>query len=388
MLNQTYMHETEVVESKQTIVRMTIHNLQNIPIDPPPYRDKPNKEAALLLEIETNDGIRGYSTSGYTHHAAIDFLENWVAPRIIEYRCDPFRTDRIIQLFDRHTWERPLGRMLVAALAMIDIACWDIKGKTLGKPVHHLLGGARDRVPVYVTHGAAYDGAPVYSREELAAEAAHLVRLGNTHLKNTVGRQVIPDPVDDYHRMAAMREAVGPDVKLSMDGNLRMSLPEAIKLCNLCEELDIAFIEEPIHYNDPRNLAHLRTRTTIPVAAAENEKFSALALLQADAVDILQPNVNNDGGYTAGMRIAALARAYNVPLGHGNGNGPHNIALHAGVAHGGLVEYHFHKWMAYNAIFKAVPQPVDGWLEVSQEPGLGLDPKDGLIAEYSAGSRR
>lgn len=383
MMNQTYAFDDEVVPSKQTIARMKIHKIEGVPIPPPPFRDRPKTEGALLLEIETNDGVVGYSTSGYAHHSAINLIENYMAPRVIEAGADPFRTDYIATLFDRHTWERSLGRMFVAALAMIDIACWDIKGKTLGRPVHHLIGGARDRVPVYVTHGAAYEGAPVYSREELANEAAHLVGLGVTHLKNTVGRQRIPDPVDDYHRMAAMREAVGPDIELSMDGNLRMTLPQAMRLCQMCEELNISFIEEPIHYNDPRLLAHLRTQTTIPVAAAENDRFSTLQLLQADAVDYMQPNVNNDGGYTAAIRNAAIARAFNVPLGHGNGNGPHNIALHAGLQHGGLVEYHFHKWMAYNAMFKEVPQPKDGWLEVSQAPGLGLEPKDGLIEEYS-----
>lgn len=382
MLNQTMLYETSVLATRQQIVRIELHNLRNIPITPPPYRERPNTEGALLLEIETNDGVVGWSTSGYTHHVAIDLINKFLAPRILAEGIDPFRTERIPQLFDRHTFERPLGRALVSALAMIDIACWDIKGKVLGKPTHHLLGGARDRVPVYITHGAAYDGAPVYSAEELAAEAAHLVTLGNTHLKNTVGRQAVPDPKDDYRRMAAMREAVGPDIKLSMDGNLRMSLPDAVRLCNMCEELDIEFIEEPIHYNEPANLAHLRSRTKISVAAAENEQFSARDLLVAGAVDIIQPNVNNDGGYTAGLRTAALARAFNVTLGHGNGNGPHNIALHAGVGNGGLVEYHFHKWMAYNAIFKDVPQPRDGHLDVSQAAGLGLEPKDGLIAEY------
>jgi L-alanine-DL-glutamate epimerase-like enolase superfamily enzyme len=386
MMNQTYVFETPVVESTQRIARIAIHNLRGIPIPPPPFRDRPKTEGALLLEMETSDGIVGYATSGYAHHSVVELVERWIAPRLIEAKADPFRTDHVATLFDRHTWERALGRTLTAALSMVDIACWDIKGKALGKPVHHLLGGARDRVPVYVTHGAAYEGAPVYSREELAAEAAHLVGLGCTHLKNTVGRQQIPDPADDYQRMAAMREAVGPDVQLSMDGNLRMNLPQAMKLCQMCEELDIAFIEEPIHYNDPRNLHHLRLKTTIPVAAAENDRFSTLQLLQADAVDYLQPNVNNDGGYTAAVRNAAIARAFNVPLSHGNGNGPHNIALHAGLQHGGLVEYHFHKWMAYNAIFKTVPQPENGWLTVSQEPGLGLDPKDGLIAEFAVRS--
>lgn len=383
MMNQTYAFETEFVESKQYITKLKVHNIKGVPIPPPPYRDLPKTEGGLLLELETNDGVVGYSTSGYAHHSAVHLIEKFVAPYLIEAKVDPFRTDLIAGLFDRHTWERALGRMFTIFLSMIDIACWDIKGKTVGKPVHHLLGGARDRVPVYVTHGAAYEGATVYSREELAKEAAHLVSLGCTHLKNTVGRQRIPDPLDDYHRMAAMREAVGPDVKLSMDGNLRMTLPQATKLCEMCEELDIDFIEEPIHYNDPRNLNHLRMKTSIPVAAGENERFSSLQILQADAVDYLQPNVNNDGGLTAAVRNAALARAFNVPLSHGNGNGPHNIALHAGLQHGGLVEYHFHKWMAYNAMFKDVPQPKDGWLDVSQQPGLGLEPKDGLIDEYA-----
>src|SRR3546814_5764162 len=81
-----------------------------------------------------------------------------------------------------------------------------------------------------------------------------------------------------------------------------------------------------------------------------------------------------------------MAKAFNKPLSHGNGAGPHNIALQAGLANGSLVEYHFHKWMAYNAIFKSVPQPVDGYLEVSQEPGCGLEPKDGLIKEFSVRS--
>jgi L-rhamnonate dehydratase len=380
MLNQVFLHETSVVASQQKIARIEIHQLKNIPIQPPPFRDRPKSESAMLLEVETDDGVVGWATSGYTHPVVVDLVNKYITPRVLGE--DPFRTERIPSLFDRHTFERPLGRALISALAMIDIALWDIKGKTVGKPVHHLLGGARDKVPVYVTHGAAYDGAPVYSRDELAREAAHLVKLGNNHLKNTVGRQAIPDPKDDYYRMKAMREAIGPDVKLAMDGNLRMSISEAIRLCNLCEELDISFIEEPIYYNDPAMLAHLRSRTTIPVAAAENEKFSARDLLVAGAVDFLQPNVNNDGGYSHGVRTAALARAFNIPLSHGNGNGPHNIALHAGVINGGLVEYHFHKWMAYNAIFEKVPQPEDGYLTVSQEPGLGLNPKDGLIKEF------
>jgi L-rhamnonate dehydratase len=282
---------------------------------------------------------------------------------------------------------RFMGRGYLSALALIDIALWDIRGKTLGVPVHHLLGGARDKVEVYVTHGAAYGNSPVYSAEELAAEARHLVDLGNRHLKNTVGRQGVPDPADDYLRMRAMRDAVGPDIKLAMDGNARMTVAQSVKLCALTEELEISFLEEPIIDNDPIQLRELRGKTSIPIAAGENHKYSARDLLVNEAVDILQPNVTNDGGYTAGLRIGMLAQAFGRQLSHGNGSGPHNIALQAGLANGALVEYHFHKWMAYNAIFEHVPQPENGFLHVSQEPGLGLNPKPGLIKEYKVVER-
>lgn len=362
------------------IVRLEAHHLANIPIQPPPFRKLPNKEHVLLLEIETDTGIIGYATGGYTHPVVVDFLNKHAAPLL--QGEDPLCIERCTGKFQRHSVIRFMGRAWLSALGLIDIALWDILGKALNVPVHKLLGGARDKVEVYITHGAAYSGAPVYSPEELAAEAKHLADMGNRFLKNTVGRQAIPDPKDDYLRMRAMRDAVGPDVKLGMDGNARMTVADSVKLCRLTEELDIAFLEEPILNNDPGQLRELRGKTTIPIAAAENHMYSARDLLEADAVDILQPNVNNDGGYTAGLRIGMLAQAFSRPISHGNGNGPHNIALQAGLANGALVEYHFHKWMAYNAIFEHVPQPENGFLTVSQEPGLGLNPKPGLIKEF------
>ncbi len=231
------------------IVRIEAHHLGNIPIQPPPFRKLPNVEHALIVEIETSSGIVGYSMGGYTHPIVVDFIACHAAPLLLGE--DARFIDRIAGRFHRHSVVRFMGRAYLSALALIDIALWDIKGKALGVPVHHLLGGGRDRVDVYITHGAAYGGAPAYSTEELAAEAKHLAGLGNRHLKNTVGRQGIPDPADDYVRMKAMRDAVGPDVKLAMDGNARMTVGQAAKLCRMTEELDISFLEEPILDNDP-----------------------------------------------------------------------------------------------------------------------------------------
>jgi L-alanine-DL-glutamate epimerase-like enolase superfamily enzyme len=364
------------------IARVEAHYLANIPITPPPFRSLPDREQTVMVEIETEDGLVGWGMGGYFHPSMTAFINRYVAPSLIGE--DPMRIERIAaKLWKQFIFaQRDLGRALVSALSTIDIALWDLKGKACNQSVHTLLGGAVDRIPVYITHGAAYAGAPVYSVEELAAEAAHLVSLGNTYLKNTVGRQAIPDPDDDYIRMKAMREAVGPNVRLAMDANARMTASSAIRLCRLVEELDISLFEEPCLDNDPRLLVELKAKTTIPIGVAENHKYAMRDILLADAVDIVQPNVNNDGGYTGGLRIAALAKAFNKPIGHGNGAGPHNIALQAGLASGTIVEYHFHKWMAYNAIFDEVPQPVDGYLQVSPRPGTGLEPKEGLVREF------
>jgi L-rhamnonate dehydratase len=364
------------------IARVEAHFVANIPITPPPFRDLPNVEQTILIEIETDDGIVGWGMGGYLHPSTTTFINRYMAPELIGE--DPICIEKIAyKLWKKFIFaQRDLGRSMVAAVSAVDIALWDIKGQACGQSVHRLLGGAFEKIPVYITHGAAYGGAPVYSREELAAEAAHLVSLGNNYLKNTVGRQEIPDPDDDYHRMAAMRDAVGPDVKLAMDANARMNAVQCKRLCEMVEELDISLFEEPAIDNDPRIMQDLKAHTIIPIGAAENHKYSMRDLLIADCIDVVQPNVNNDGGYTGALRIAALAKAFNKPIGHGNGAGPHNVALQAGLMNGTIVEYHFHKWMAYNAIFEEVPQPIDGFLAPSSKPGTGLKPKDGLIAEF------
>ncbi|MFE3116267.1 mandelate racemase/muconate lactonizing enzyme family protein [Streptomyces niveus] len=362
------------------ITKLQAHHLREIPIQSPPYRDLPDRTRALLVEVTTDDGLTGWAPAGYAHKSIVSFINTYVAELVVGE--DPLRRARIQNKLQANLTRRHLGATLTNVLATLDVALWDIKGQYTGQSVHTLIGGAHDRIPVYITHGAAYDNAPVYSVEELAREAKLLVEQGNTHIKNVVGRQAVPDPEDDYVRMAAIREAVGPDISLAMDGNCRMTLPQAIRLCRLTEELNISFLEEPILDNEPDLLRQLRAHTAIPIAAGANHRFSARDLLMSAAVDIIQPNVCNDAGYTAGIAIAEMAEAFNVPLGHGNGSGPHNVALQAGVRNGKIVEYHFHKWMAYNAIFESVPQPENGFLTPSAEPGTGLRPRDGLITEY------
>src|SRR5690606_6637654 len=110
---------------------------------------------------------------------------------------------------------------------------------------------------------------------------------GHRHLKEVVGRDAVPDVANDAARMAAVREAVGPDVTLGMDASCGFSVAEAVQLCRLTEGLDIATLEEPVYENDPALLAEVRAKVSVPVSAATNHRYSALDLLAARAVDVI-----------------------------------------------------------------------------------------------------
>lgn len=372
------------------IKQVSAHLLGNIPVQTPPFRNVPDKASAVILEIVTESGHVGWARSSNSRRIVADYFNNYLGPELVGQ--DIFQINKLKKRLGLGSGigsgKGGLSSLNRGAWSTLDIALWDLKGKLFERPVHHLLGGASDRVGVYITFGVPYGQEPEYSIDELVAEAKHWVSQGNTGLKTVVGQkvrgqEVNPDAREDYRRLSAVREAVGPDVKLAVDGAYGMSLPETVRLCRAIEELDIAFIEEPLYSNDPLLLARLRQQTSIPVAAAETPKYSARDLLMAEAVDILQPNVNNDGGYSAGIELAGLAKAFNTPIGHGNGSGPYNIALHAGVENGTEVEYHQHRWLDFNAIFDGVPQPDNGHLTVSTEPGTGLVPKEGLIEEFT-----
>jgi L-alanine-DL-glutamate epimerase-like enolase superfamily enzyme len=289
-------------------------------------------------------------------------------------------------------------------LSAIDIALWDIKGKAFGLPVWRLLGGAQNTVPAYVTFGEA-----AYDPDGLVAAARYWVARGHTRLKMVVGvrppreaggaaelrgnalarvESVVGQPQDpevDAIRVAAVREAVGPDVQLFIDANYTLPQHQALKLCKLIEPLNISWFEEPVYQNDALLLAELRRATSIPIAAGQNEgnRFRHREFLMHRSVDIIQPNVTYVGGYTEGAKVAAMAQAFNIPIANGGGWPFHNMHLQAGMANGSYVELHFRFWQIYKALFKTVPEPAEGWLTMPETPGVGLEPRDGAIREFS-----
>lgn len=345
--------------------------------------------SACLCEIETTDGVVGHGFTAITEEEVIATIIDEIAgPALIGQ--DVLHVERV--------WERlywllaPRGQTGYAmhAVAALDIALWDARGKLLGEPVWRLLGGARERVPVYTTFGFAF-----LSRDELVAAARYFVAQGHRRLKMTVGAEALqrrdaPRPLadvvaEDVQRIFAVREAVGPEVELFIDANCSLDHYHALRLAREVEDARIGFFEEPITHNDVLLMADVRRQTRVPLAAGQNEglAFRFRDLLVHGAVDILQPNVAISGGYTQCLRIAGLAGAFNVPLANGGAWPFHNMHLHAGLANGGLVEYHYPAVQLCRALFDALPAPEDGWLALPTEPGIGFAPNRDAVHELA-----
>jgi len=350
------------------------------------------KETSLsicLVDVETDTGLVGTGMTAITEEEVIATIVNEiVAPAITG--MDPLRHE---QIWEKLYWlMTPRGQSGYAshALAAVDLALWDIKGLHYGEPCWRLMGGARDQVPVYATFGFNF-----FDREELAQAAVQWVGNGFTRLKMTVGhhalaRQDEPRPIadvirEDVQRIRAVREAVGPDVEIYIDANCGLDYFNAWSLAERIEEYGIAFFEEPVTQNDIASLVKLRAKTSIPLAAGQNEgqAFRFREFLTAQALDVVQPNACITGGFTQCIRIAGMAKAFNARFANGGAWPHHNMHLHAGLSNGTLVEYHSAAVKTCEQVFDDLPVPVAGVLKLPDAPGLGFKPNRGKVAELA-----
>lgn len=352
-------------------------------------RTKSTFLSLCLVEVELDDGRIGSGITAITEEEVIATIVNEIAaPALVG--MDPLRHE---QAWDKLHWLLvPRGQSGYAshAMAAIDIALWDLKGQVLGQPCWRLLGGARDRVPVYATFGFNF-----FERDELAAAASSWSERGFKRLKMTVGHHAMqrrdePRPIsevirEDVERIRAVREAVGPDVHLYIDANCSLDYFHAQALAQRIEEFGITFFEEPVAQNDIPNLAKLRAKTRIPLAAGQNEGLASRFrdMLVAQAVDVVQPNACITGGYTQCLKIAGLAAAFNTSYANGGAWPHHNMHLHAGLANGGLVEYHSVAVECCKLVFDDLPEPGNGMLALSDAPGLGFRPNRDRVKELA-----
>lgn len=373
---------------------MKISRIRATPLSVPVVLDaagieKKTSLSVCLVEVETDGGLIGHGMTAITEEEAVAAVVNEVVAENLKNE-DPLAHER---LWEKMYWLlSPRGQTGYAshAIAAVDVALWDLKGKALGQPVWRLLGGARGKVPVYTTFGIG-----AYNREELAAAAKWWVARGHKRLKMVVGHHALQrrdEPrlieeviAEDARRVRAVRDAIGMEVDLHVDANCSLDSFHAARLARSLEEFELSFFEEPVKENDIGALLRLKSQTRIPLAAGQNEGLAwrFRDLIASGALDIIQPNVVISGGYTQCARIAGIASAYNLPMANGGAWAHHNMHLHAGLANGGLVEYHVPAVKVCEAIYGPLPVPVDGWLELPETPGLGFEPDKARIAELA-----
>jgi L-rhamnonate dehydratase len=342
--------------------------------------EKHTSFAGTVIEVETADGLVGHGFTAITNEEIVAAaIREVVAPNVIGR--DALCREAISELLYWVLTSRGQSGHASHVISAVDIALWDIAGKRYGEPIWRLLGGARSEVPVYTTFGF-----PAFDRDELVAAAKHLAGTeGRKRLKLVVGyralavrdegRSIDAILLEDVARVRAVREAVGPDVQLFVDGGCNLDSFHALRLAKMIAEYDISFYEEPVRANDVGRLADLRRQQPIPIATGQNEgqlhRFREL--MAGDAVDVIQPNVICCGGFTAGVKVAALAQSFNVPIDNGGAYPFHNMHLHAGVSNGGMVEWHLFAEALCRILFKGLPEPTADTLKLSDQPGLGFD---------------
>ncbi len=352
-------------------------------------RTKTTSLSLCLVDIETDTGLIGTGITAITEEEVVGTIVNDIASHAL-IGADPLRHE---QLWDKLYWLlTPRGQSGYAshAMAAIDLALWDLKGRALGQPCWRLLGGARAQVPVYATFGFAF-----FERDELAAAAQSWVERGFKRLKMTVGhhglqrrdepRSLADVIAEDVRRIRAVREAVGPEVQIFIDANCGLDYFHALTLAQRVEPYGITFFEEPVTQNDIPNLVRLRAKTSIPLAAGQNEGLASRFrdLLVAQAVDVVQPNACISGGFTQCVRIAGMAAAFNTQFANGGAWPHHNMHLHAGLANGSLVEYHAVAVECCKLVFDGLPEPQNGILTLPELPGLGFAPNRERIVELA-----
>ena len=375
---------------------MQIHKIARVtatPLNVPMHvklagADRKTSLACVHVEVETSQGLVGHGFTAITEEDVIAQIVNGVAGPAIT-GDDAMAHEAIWEKLYWKTMPRGQTGYAAHALAAIDLALWDIKGKALGEPVWRLLGGARARVPVYATFGFGF-----FDREQLAGAAKHWVAQGFRRLKMTVGNEALRrrdqrallDVVkEDAARVRAVREAVGPEIELFIDANCNLDLYHATHLAEMIKPYHIGFFEEPLSQNDVHQMAELRRISGMALACGQNEGllFRFRDLLLNKSVDILQPNVAIGGGITQCLKVAGLAAAFNVPIDNGGAWPFHNMHLHAGLAHGGMVEYHYLAVELCRQLYKDLPTPDAGFLTLPTSPGLGFEPDRDAIREIA-----
>jgi len=320
--------------------------LYNVPLQVPlsdsTHGQMPHFEL-ITVRLGDDQGLTGL---GYTYTvgrgggAILSLIRKDLAPVLLGQ--DPRRIERLWQAMWWALHYSGRGGQASLALSALDVALWDLAGKRTGEPWWRLLGGCRDRVKVYAGGVDLH-----FSLEELLEQHRRYLELGFGAVKMKVGRESL---AEDLSRVAALREAIGPEVPLMVDANMGWSVDRAVRASRALAELDVYWLEEPTDPDDVRGHRRIAQRGALPLALGENLHTVAefQRYIAAGAVDFPEPDLSNCGGVTAWLKIARLAEAFNLPV---TSHGVHDLHVHllAAVPNASYLEGHGFGLEAYLA---------------------------------------
>jgi L-alanine-DL-glutamate epimerase-like enolase superfamily enzyme len=339
----------------------------------------------LMVEIFTDAGLVGIGNAALAPRVTKQTIDLYFKPLLIG--ADPWDIEFLWQHMYRKTMAFGRKGIGMVAISAVDIALWDLLGKSAKQPVYRLLGGrTKPKIPVYASR--------LYSTPlpELASECRRYKEEGYKAMKMRFGW----GPTDGAAGMQknvdlvrTVRETVGDGIDIMADAYMGWNLDYAKRMIPLLEKYNLRWLEEPVLPDDIHGYAELKRRGSIPIAGGEHEfTLSGFReLLEAKAVDYIQFDTNRVGGLTQARKIAALAEAYQVP-----------VIPHAGQMH------NYHVVMAslnspmaeffppvdvevgnelFWYIFNGEPKPTDGFINLDENvPGLGLTINESALSQF------
>ena len=337
----------------------------------------------MIVKVETDDGYVGVGEigplpefAGESGATCLAITKERLAPALIGQ--DPFDVEKIIKRMDAAVKANHLAK------SAVDFALHDLLGKILGIPVYKLLGGKyREKIPICWAMG-------MKSPEEMAKEAVEYVKKGYRCLKAKVGL----DPKTDIERIKAIREAVGDKVEIRADANQAYSPDVAIQVIKKMERmnLDLQYVEQPVPYWDIDGMAKVTRSVDTPILADESifSMHDAVSIIRRNAADIINLKVGKVGGLRVSSKIAAFAEAADFPcmvgsmleIWSGTAAGAHFAVATKNVSYEcELVGPLYYKYDVVKEGYKYV----NGFLEVPDKPGLGLELDEEKLKKAVAG---
>lgn len=359
---------------------MRVIDLRTVTVEVPLDRPTRNSSGvsndrigAVLIFVDTDAGVTGESflfTLGGRRIEVLRAMVDSLKPALVGE--DVRYAERFWERMWRELYFLGHKGVTIFGLAGVDTALWDAKGKALGQSVTHMLGAARDRIPVYSSAGLWLSATP----DELAKEAAGYVAEGFRGVKMRVGKPYIEE---DVERVAAVRKAIGPRVSLMCDASRGFTADHAIRLGRKLEEFDLTWFEEPVAPYDHRGSARVAAALDTPIASGETEatRYGFREMLAHGAADIWMADLARVGGVSEFVKVAHLAAAHDIAISNHLFT-QQSIGLLGAFANATWLEYM--PWTS--KLYRESISVEDGCIAVPDRPGLGFTFDPDAIERY------